>query len=70
MKTTHIEVANDKGHFDVQTGQLLQVVRETPCFIWVKSFRGVEYQVSKKTSRINGTAHSFIRTANQPLMNI
>ncbi len=66
---THIEVANAKGNKFFQDGQLLQVVRETPCFIWVKAHCGKEFQVSKKTKRINGTATSFIRTANQPLMN-
>jgi len=66
---THIEVANDKAHAAVKTGQCLEVVRETRCFYWVKSFNGVEYQVSKKTKRIIGTASSFIRPAAQPLMN-
>jgi hypothetical protein len=70
MATTHIEVANDKGHSGVKTGQLLKVIRETSCFVWVKGHNGVDYQVSKKTKRIIGTASSFIRTARQPLMNM
>lgn len=70
MAATHIEVLNDKGYSGIQTGQLLEVVRETARFIWVKGFNGVEYQVSKKTKRINGTASSFIKTARQPLMNM
>ena len=69
MNQTHIEVANPKSCAQFAAGQLLKVVRETPCFIWVKGFDGVEYQVSKKTKRINGTKNTFIRTANQPLMN-
>lgn len=67
---THIEVANDKGYAGVKTGQMLEVVRQTACFIWVRGHNGIEYQVSKKTKRINGTAASFIKTANQPLMNL
>jgi len=69
MKATHLEVADSKGHNAFETGQLLRVVRETKCFVWVSSFTGVEYQVSKKTKRINGTASSFIKTASQPRMN-
>jgi hypothetical protein len=70
MATTHIEVLDDKGHGGVKTGQLLEVVRETACFIWVRGFNGTEYQVSKRTKRINGTASSFIKTASQPLVNL
>ena len=66
---THIEVQDDKGHPEVKTGQLLKVVRQTPAYYWVQAFNGVQYQVSKKTKRINGTASSFIKTANQPMMN-
>lgn len=67
---THIEVINAKGHYDFQDGQLLNVVRETPRFYWVKAFSGVEYQVSKKTKRINGTKTGFIRTSEQPITNL
>jgi hypothetical protein len=66
---THIEVTNAKGHQFFQDGQLLQVIRQTACFIWVKSHSGAEFQVSKKTKRINGTATSFIRTSRQPQTN-
>ena len=69
MTITHLEVADAKNNANVKAGDLLKVIRETPCFIWVRSHDGVEYQVSKKTHRINGTKDSFIKTANQPLMN-
>jgi hypothetical protein len=64
-----IEVANDKGHNGVKTGQLLKIIHESKCFFWVKGFDGVEYQVNKKTRRIHGTRDSFIHSDNQPLVN-
>lgn len=70
MAITHIEVLNDKGHTEIKSGQLLKVVRETPCFYWVKSFGGTEFQVSKRTKRINGTKTMFLRAGKQPLMNL
>ena len=70
MTTTHIEVSDDKGNSRVKTGQLLAVVRETPCFFWVRSFEGVLLQVSKKTKRINGGESFFIRASRQPLVNL
>ena len=70
MNATHIEVSDDKGNSHVKTGQLLQVVRETTCFLWVRAFDGVLLQVSKKTKRINGGESFFIRTSRQPLVNL
>lgn len=67
---THIEVADDRGHATIKTGQILQVVKETPCYIWVRGFDKVDYQISKKTKRINGTKSIFYRANKQPLMNI
>lgn len=58
MKTpgiTHIEVtAANRGTevFGIQDGQLLTVLRETPCFFFVKSFAGKELKVSKQTKRL------------------
>jgi hypothetical protein len=69
VKMTHIEVADAKNRPGFENGQLLEVIRQTPAFIWVRGFDGVAYQVSKKTKRINGTSSSFIRTSRQPLMN-
>lgn len=68
-KPTHIQVTDAKGHPDIENGQMLQVVRETPCFFWVKSFSGTNFQVSKKTRRIIGTKATFLRTSKQPTMN-
>jgi hypothetical protein len=70
MTTTHIEVTDAKGSSYVQAGQLLSVTRETPCFFWVRAFNGVSLQVSKKTKRINGGQSFFIRTGNQPTVNL
>lgn len=65
-----IEVANDKGHAVIKTGQMLTVCHESPCFLWVRAFDGVRYKVSRKTKRIIGTDGTFIGNANrQPLMN-
>jgi hypothetical protein len=67
---THIEVTDSKGSSRVSAGQLLAVIRETPCFYWVRAFDGTPLQVSKKTKRINGGEGFFLRAHRQPLMNL
>lgn len=63
-----IEVVNGKDI--VPNGEVMEVLRETPCFYWVKSAAGVDYQVSKKTNRINGGKHFFIGTSKQPTIKV
>jgi len=68
-RPTHIQVIDAKNHAEIEDGQMLEVVRQTPCFIWVRGFSGTNFQVSKKTKRIIGTIGTFIRTSKQPIMN-
>jgi len=70
MTITHIEVATPKAHPSFEAGQLLKVIRDTPCFFHVLAFDGTEYRVSKKTNRIIGTLTTFIRTNKQPECNL
>ena len=67
---SHIEVIDAKNHVEIKDGQILQVVRETPCFLWVRGFEGGTYQVSKKTKRVIGTIGTFLRVSKQPTMNL
>lgn len=48
---THIEVANDHGHYAVKTGQILKVTKESKAFYWVQTLHGHAMKVSKKTKR-------------------
>ena len=72
MKTpgiTHIEVTKaNRGAevFGLEDGQLLTVLRETPCFFFVKTFAGREIKVSKQTKRL---CH-WASVSNSPIFNI
>jgi len=70
MTITHIEVVDAKKISNIKAGQMLKIIRETACFFWVESFDGKHFQVSKKTKRINGGKSFFIRTGNQPTVNL
>ena len=51
---THIEVLlSNEGErvYGIKTGQLLTVLKVTPCFIFAKSHSGREIKISKKTRR-------------------
>ena len=68
---SHIEILDSKEILNIENGQCLKVVKETQCFFVIRAFDGVEFQVSKKTKRINGFSNGgFIRTSRQPLVNI
>ena len=51
---THIEVLDVKGGslLGIATGDLLGVVKETPCFFFVKTHGGKQLKVSKQTKRL------------------
>jgi hypothetical protein len=51
---THIEVLDVKGGslLGIETGDLLNVVKETPCFFFVKTHSGRSLKVSKRTRRL------------------
>lgn len=70
MNITHIEVINAKNHSAIENGQMLKVVRSTPCFYFVLGFDGIDYQVSKKTKKIISTETYRISATNQPTVNI
>lgn len=70
MKITHIEVIDAKNHAELKNGQMLKITFETPCFFWIVGFDGIEYKVSKKTKKINGTKKYFISSTKQPTVNI
>ena len=53
MPISHLEVLtpNNASAFGVAAGQLLAVVRETPCYFWVRTFSGAFIKVRKETGR-------------------
>lgn len=46
-----LEVKNGAIIFGIEKGQLLTVLKVTPCFVFARSFTGCEIKISKKTGR-------------------